>query len=152
MIQVNFITLKHKKFFFQTYLARSDENDNINYNNNDNDANNNKYNQNTNAENNSNLNYEIFQLDQLKNNKRRSTISSLFKYPTTIHTLTEPFYGTDHTIAGSGNELIFYYVISSDSINDGTRIQALHLSSARRITKLLNAATVVFLLKKIFLM
>lgn len=85
---------------------------------------------------------EFIHFEQLKNNKRRSLNSMLFKYPTKIHILNEPFHGTDHTVAGLENNLIFYYVISSDLLNKENRIQALYLNSGQRITKLLNAATV----------
>lgn len=129
------------------FLAQADENynNNANYNrgNSINDDKNNRYNSNINEIKLNLKNDEFIHFEQLKNNKRRSVFSTLFKYPTTIHTLSEPFYGTDHTVTNSGNDLIFYYVISNDSLNEESRIQALNLNSGRRITKLLNAATVL---------
>lgn len=68
--------------------------------------------------------------------------NSLFDYPTHIHSLTEPFFGTDSTVGsvygGDLNDLVFYYVIQP-----ANRIQAFNFYSQRRTSRLLLNASKV---------
>ena len=55
-------------------------------------------------------------------------------FPSKMHTLPEPFRGTDHTIGGKGEDETIYYELAC-----GQRIQSFHLGTGRRMTKLIYA-------------
>uniref|UniRef100_A0A183C602 MBD domain-containing protein n=1 Tax=Globodera pallida TaxID=36090 RepID=A0A183C602_GLOPA len=56
-------------------------------------------------------------------------------FPSQILTLPEPFRGSDHSVGGAKGDETFFYQLAS-----GSRIQALHLRTGKRLSKLVYAA------------
>jgi hypothetical protein len=73
--------------------------------------------------------------EEAKENEDEEDETDSLAFPSQIHTLPEPFRGTDHTIAGPiGHETFVYQLASGEG-----RVQALNLHTGRRLTKLIYA-------------
>ncbi|KAL7080110.1 hypothetical protein ACQ4LE_000632 [Meloidogyne hapla] len=89
--------------------------------------------------------YTLLQFDNfnVKNNFNDNFNDPLsISFPSFIHTISEPFYGTDHTIGGNPGNEIFFYEMASNYNEEGVMIQSFNLNNGQKMKKLIYAENI----------
>jgi len=69
-------------------------------------------------------------------------LPSSISFPSYIHTISEPFYGTDFTVGGVPGNEIFFYEMASNYNEEGVMIQSFNLNNGQKMKKLIYAENV----------